>query len=219
MSHGGMSAMVLVLLLYGCNREIPVAESPNVIGYEVQGTVTDQIGNPIPYVKVLVDYTLNLVGGDTAATRGYFFSEPTAAVQTVVVNWDNQIVRALTQPQNYSGWYEILWDGKDSSGTLVPSGIYYVQYRAGGVVRFSYNQLVSGGEVATTDVQGNYTIPIQNLPIDSSSVPDFSYDDSTYDGNLQVTNDIIFTYIYGTNVKQIERELGEGQITVVNVIF
>jgi hypothetical protein len=220
MNGGGKYLLMLVALCAGCERPIPVPDqTPGVIGYEVQGTVTDQIGNPVPNVKVYVDYIGSYVYTDSAATRQYFISDPSASVQTVVVNWNNQLIRVLTPLQTHYGWYQVLWNGKDSTGFLPPSGIYYVEYLVNGVPRFSYNQLVSGGQVAATDAQGHYTIPIQYLPVDSSSVPVFSSYDSTYVGNLLISNAVIFTFAYPTNVHQIQRSLTKGQVTIINLIL
>lgn len=220
MKHRGKYLVMFVVLMTGCERPIPVSDvTPPVVGYEVQGTVTDQIGNPVPNVKISVDYYWSSVYADSAATRSYFVSDPTASVQAVVANWNGDIIRVLTQPQTHYGTYEVLWDGKDSTGFLPPSGIYYVEYLVNGVLRFSYNQIVTGGQVAVTNAQGQYTIPIQYLPVDSSSVPLFSSYDSTYVGNIIISNQVIFTFSYPTNVHQIQRTLTKGQITIINLVL
>jgi hypothetical protein len=219
MNNGGKYLMVLLALSGGCDRQIPILENSSIIGYEVQGTVTDQIGNPVPNVDVFLDYTANLVGADIAPTRRYFVPDPSIPVRTVVVNWSKQVIRVLTPLQYYFGWYQVFWDGKDSTGSVPPSGIYYIEYVVGGSVKFSYNQLVSGGQVATTDTKGQYTIPIQYLPVDSASVPYFSAYDSSYVGNLLISNDVILTFQYPTHIQQVERALNKGQVTIINIVF
>ena len=219
MKHGGKHLMLLALLFAGCDRQIPILENTSINGYEVQGTVTDQVGNPIPNVKVLLGYTAELIYPDSAATRRYFVQDPSVPVQAVVADWSNQAIRILTPLQNFYGWYEIHWDGIDSTGSVPPSGIYYVEYLVGGTIKFSYNQLVSGGKVATTDARGRYTIPIQYLPIDSSSVPDFSSYDSTFVGDLLISNSVFLTYLYPNHVQQVARTLDKGRVTIINVIF
>jgi hypothetical protein len=219
MKYSGKYLMVILVLSAGCDRQIPILENSSIVGYEVQGTVTDQIGNPVPNVDVFLDYTANLVGADTAPTRRYFVPDPSVPVQTVVVNWSKQVIRVLTPLQSYFGWYQEFWDGKDSTGSVPPSGIYYIEYVVGGAVKFSYNQLVSGGQVATTDTKGQYTIPIQYLPVDSASVPDFSAYDSSYVGNLLISNDVILTFQYPTHIQQVERTLNKGQVTIINIVF
>lgn len=220
MINGRIGILLLVVLSAGCERPIPIQDQPSGInGYEIQGTVTDQVGNPVPHVKILLDYLGSYVWTDTAATRRYFVSDPNTPIQAVVTDWNGRIVRALTQPENFFGWYQVLWDGKDSAANIPPSGIYSVVYRAGGVPKFSYNQLVSGGQVASTDENGEYTIPPVNLPIDSSSVPFFSSYDSTYVGNLLISNQVIVTFVYAPAIHQIQRALDRNQVTVMNLVL
>ncbi len=219
MVRGAVSFFILVFAIDGCQRPIPIQESPTIRGYEVQGTVTDQLGNPIPDVQVFVDYSCETIYTDSSLTRTYIVTDPSATVSANVVDWSGRVVRVLAGPRQHSGPYTALWDGTDSTGAVPPSGIYYVQYLVNGAVRFTYGQLVSGGRVATTDAQGFYTIPLQNLPIDSSSVPLFSQYDSSYVGNLLVTNYVALTYTYPNHFQQIGRSLDNGQVSIVNVIF
>jgi len=211
--------VLFVLFFAGCDREIPILESFGINGYEVQGTLTDQIGNPVPNASVYLDYTADLIDSGAVTTRRYLVQDPTVLVQAVVTNWSNQVIRVLTPRQYVNGWYEQIWDGKDSAGAVPPSGIYSVVYLVADTARFSYNQLVSGGQVASTDAHGFYTIPMENLPIDSSSVPLFSSYDSTYQGNLIISNSIILTYQYGSQIQQIQRTVDKGQVTIINVVF
>jgi hypothetical protein len=219
MKHVGTSLMVFFLLSEGCQRQIPILGNPVIIGYQVQGTVTDQVGNPVPHVDVLLDYIADAIQSDSVATRRFFLQDPSVPVQTVVADWNNRVIRVLRQPQNFYGWYQTIWDGKDSTGTVPPSGIYHVEYVVGGVVQFSYKQLASGGKVASTDAQGRYTITMQNLPIDSSSVPWFSPYDSSYVGNLLISNIVVLTYVYPNHAQQLQRTLDNGHVTIINVVF
>ncbi len=219
MARNEITLLVPILIIAGCQRQIPILESPTINGYEVQGIVTDQLGNPIPHVQVYVDYDWTTVFNDTAATRTYVVSDPFALVSADVADWSGRIVRILAAPHQHYGPYQEVWDGKDSTGTVPPSGIYYVQYLVNGVVGFSYRQLVTGGQVTTTDAQGQYTILPPNLPIDSSSVPSFSPYDSTYVGNLLITNYVALTYTYPNHSQQIGRSLDKGQVSFINVVF
>ncbi len=219
MKQAGKHVWVLLLLFGGCERQIPILGPVTVHGYQVQGTVTDQVGNPVPNVSVLVDYTAEVLYSDSALSRRFFVQDPETPVQALVANWNNQVIRVLRPAQNFQGWYEVFWDGMDSTGTVPPSGIYYVEYVIGGSIQFSYTQLVSGGKVASTDAKGQYTIPLQYLPIDSSSVPLFSRYDSSYVGNLLISNSIVLTYLYPNHVQQVQRTLNKGQVTIINIVF
>jgi hypothetical protein len=219
MKQAGKHVWVILFLLCGCERQIPILGPVAINGYQVQGTVTDQVGNPVPNVAVLVDYAEDVLYPDTALTRRFFIQDPSTSVQAVVANWSNQVIRVLRPPQNFQGWYEVFWDGTDSTGIVPPSGIYYVEYLVGGTEVFSYSQLISGGKVAATDAKGQYTIPLQYLPVDSSSVPLFSTYDSSYVGNLLISNSIILTYAYPSHVQQVQRTLNKGQVTIINIVF
>ncbi len=206
-------------MIAGCQRQIPILESPSISGYEVQGTVTDQLGNPIPNVQVYVDYDWETNYNDTSATRTYFVSDPTAFVSADVVDWSGRIVRILASPRQRYGAFEVSWNGKDTTGTLVPSGLYYVQYLVNGVATFAYSQLVTGGQVATTDDQGHYTVLPPNLPVDSTANFYFFPADSSYGANLLVLSDVVLTYTYPNHYQQIQRRLDKNLVTIVNVVF
>ena len=210
---------VWFVILAGCERQVPVADTLFISGYEIQGKVTDRIGNPIDSVVVLLDYTTNPFYADTVITRKYFVTDPSVPIQAVAVNSDNVVVVALTPPRNVFGWFQATWNGIDSSGKTAPSGIYHIQYVAGGQVVYSYDKLVSGGQVAVTDAYGRYTIPGRFLPIDSTSVPYFSIYDSSYVYNEQISNDVVLTFVYPPRIRYVEQSLSVGMVTFVDVVF
>ncbi len=211
--------LVGLLLMSGCERQLPVVDNLPIAGYEIQGKVTDRIGNPMPNVSVFLDYSAEPSYIDTVITRQYFVPDSVGPIQAVAANLDNQIVYAITTPRKVVGWFQATWNGIDSTGNLVPSGLYHIQYIIGGRVVFSYDQLVSGGLVAVTDIYGRYTIPSRFLPIDSASIPYFSIYDSSYVYNLHVTNDVLLTFVYSPRVKRIPYTLYPGSVTFVDAQF
>lgn len=219
MKYAAGTLAVLFLALSGCERQIPILQNQRTNGYEIRGTVTDRIGNPIPGVNVSVDFFWDLVYTDSAATRTYVVADSTVPIQALVVDWSNSVVRVLTQPQRRYGPYEILWDGTDSVGFTMPSGIYYVEYVAGGTTRFSYSQLVGGGVVATTDKGGKYVIPLHNLPIDSATVPYFNASDGSYIGTIIVLNDVLLSFGYPPRMQNLELTLNKNLVTIVDLKF
>jgi hypothetical protein len=219
MKNAGRILMIALLWVAGCDRQIPILDMQAITGYQVQGTVTDQVGNPVPNVAVLVDYNYNLDFTDSSMTRTYFVTNNSVPTQAVAVDWDNRIVRVLTPPRQVYGPFLALWDGKDSTGIVPPSGIYYVKYLVGGTVAYSYRQLVSGGQVTSTDAHGNYTIPFQNLPIDSTLVPYFDRYDSLYVGNILLAAEISLTFTYQSRAVHLLRTVNKNQVTFVNVSF
>jgi hypothetical protein len=210
---------VSVILICGCERQLPVADNQPISGYQIQGKVTDRIGNPIPNVSVLLDYNASIVYLDTIITRRYFVTDTSAPIQAVAANLENRIIMVITHPQKVFGWFQATWNGNDSTGNTAPSGIYHIQYIMNGQVVYSYDQLISGGQVAVTDVFGRYTIPGRFLPIDSSSVPYFSSYDSSYVGNLHISDDVVLTFVYPPRFRQVEQVLNEGLVTFIDVEF
>ncbi len=212
-------AFLLVVVGSGCEREIPVLDGQPIAGYEIQGKVTDRLGNPIPNVAVFLDYTVSPVSIDTSVTRQYFLGDSTGSMWAVVTDAANRIVVVLSNPTRVSGWYQAIWNGNDSTGHTAPSGIYTIQYFNGGRIVFSYEQLVTSGQVALTDAYGRYTIPALNLPFDSTSVPYFSTTDSSYVGNFQISTDVVLTYQYGPRLRQVELTVNYGTVTFADVTF
>ena len=212
-------SLAVLFMASGCERQLPVVDDLTIAGYQIQGKVTDRIGNPIPNVSVLLDYNANIIPVDSIPTRQYFVSDTSSPIYAVVTNLTNTVVMIITNPRKVSGLFQAIWNGEDSSGTTAPSGIYHVQYIVNGLVVHSYDQLVSGGRVAITDSQGRYSIPGQFLPIDSASVPYFSSFDSSYVGNLHITNDVILTFVYSSHLRQAEQALNFGLITIIDVMF
>ncbi len=210
---------VLTLSLAGCDRQLPATSDQYVSGYEIQGKVTDRIGNPIANVSVYLDYATDIEYGDSVISRRYYVTDNTATVQAVVTDITGKLVMTLTPPRTVSGWFQATWAGYDSTGYFAPSGIYHIQYTVNGQVAYSYDQLVSGGKVAVTDTYGRYDIRGRYLPIDSASIPYFSSYDSSYVGNLHVSNDVILTFAYPSRIKHVEQTLSYGILNVIDVMF
>ncbi len=210
---------VSLLLVSGCDRQLPPYDGQPIDGYQIQGKVTDRIGNPIPGVAVLLDYTASVFYPDTIISRRYFVNDSSAPVYAVAADINNRIVMVITNPRKVLGWFQATWNSNDSTGNTVPSGIYHIQYIINGQVVYSYDQLVSGGRVAVTDPQGRYTITGRYLPIDSTSVPYFSPYDSSYVGNLHVSDDVILTFVYPPRARQVEQVLNFGFVTFIDVQF
>ncbi len=214
-----ISCSLILSLLSGCERQVPFIDTLPISGYEIQGKVTDRIGNPMPNVAVYLDFIVAPYYTDTVLTRKYFVPDTADPIQAVVADQSNTIVKVLTIPRKVSGWFQATWGGTDSTGNIMSSGIYHIQYLIDGMVVFSYDQLVGGGRVAATDVYGRYTIPSKFLPIASTSVPWFSVYDSSYIYNLQVSNEVILTFEYSPRVKQLPATLDSGFVNFVDVQF
>ncbi len=219
MKTAGLFLTAILILLSGCERQIPDAADQSIPGYEIEGKVTDRIGNPIENVSVLLQYTADIISTDSIVTRQYFVTDTSATIQAVAADLSNNVTIVLTSPRKVYGWFQVIWNGNDSTGNTAPSGIYHILYIMNGHIVHSYDQLVSGGKVAVTDVYGRYTISGRYLPIDSTSVPYFSSVDSSYFGNLHISNDVILTFVYPPHQKQVEKILNLGLVTVIDEMF
>jgi hypothetical protein len=216
--RAGTYLIVLGFLLAGCDRQIPVSPpSTQISGYQIEGTVTDPVGNPIPNVTVKLFYEFGYTPADTNASRWYFVGNSTVFTQAIVVDGNDQVIRALTAPTKYYGLFQALWDGKDSSRAVVPSGIYRVEYVVGGQIVFLYNQIVDGGTVAMTDSSGHYLVSTKYLPIDFSTDPLFYFD--PYVVNLPISNNVFVRFAYPSHVREMEVTVNKNVNTVVNVMF
>lgn len=52
-------------------------------------------------------------------------------VRLHIYNTLGQSVRTLAESKPEAGFYEVIWDGKDNSGQLLPSGVYFYRLMAG----------------------------------------------------------------------------------------
>lgn len=66
-----------------------------------------------------------------SATRISFHLQESAQVQLVVYDLQGRQVKTLVSGQLGTGVHELLWDGTNASGALVPSGIYFYRLNAG----------------------------------------------------------------------------------------
>lgn len=56
-------------------------------------------------------------------------------VELRIFNFLGQEVRALEQANRTAGLHQVQWDGKDNSGTIVPSGVYIYRLSAGALTQ------------------------------------------------------------------------------------
>jgi hypothetical protein len=93
-----------------------------------QVPVLDVINTPAP-VKLEIGNYPNPFNPSTTIT----FSLPQSGnVKLSVYNLRGQKVKTLTQSDLIRGFHKVIWDGKDDSGRLAGSGIYFVRIETGG---------------------------------------------------------------------------------------
>jgi hypothetical protein len=208
----------LAFLVCGCERQVPVIEDLRIDGYQIEGTVTDRIGNPIPNVGVRLQYTRESLVIDSVATREYVVTDPNAALQAIVVDSDDRVVPALPTSFYNSGRFTAVWNGRDTSGTIVPSGVYVIQYLVDGIVRYSYRQLVDNGKVTATDPFGRFQITAKNLPIDVYPIP-FFRSDGSFVAFIRITNEMYVWFDLPSRSRATYRTIEKGRITLIDIMF
>lgn len=100
-------------------------------------------------VKVIDDDALSMAPGDPVPSDGFSMHQnypnpfdpqtrieyrvrESSPVNLKVYNTLGQLVRTLVDDYKTTGEYSVIWDGKDNSGNMVPSGSYFYQIKMGG---------------------------------------------------------------------------------------
>jgi hypothetical protein len=183
--------MIVVLLgaMLGCERELPyqVPSEKPVVGYQVEGYITDHLGVPLKGVRVALWYDYELVDTIRPPTPSFFVDDSTKTVSVQVLNRGRRVIAVLFQGRSPVGLLDTEWDRRDASGLPVPSGIYTVDFSLNGVSRASYKVVNDGAVTAVTDSLGHYVIPDENLPVGFYPVPRYSSADSHFFGNYRIT--------------------------------
>ena len=187
-----LGALLVILLggVSGCQRELPYQPSPEqpIIGYQIEGYVTDHLGVPLRGVRVGLWYDYEFVDTLQPPSTTFFVNDPTRDVEVRVLDRYQKLLAILIAGRYPLGPLNVEWDKKDAFGRLVPSGVYTVEFTLNGVHRASYTVVVDGAVSAVTDSLGHYVIPNMNLPIGFYPVPRYSPYDSQFTGNYSITS-------------------------------
>jgi len=184
--------LVFVLLLgtvLGCERELPFQAYPEkpIVGYQIEGYVTDHLGIPLKGVKVALRYDYEFVDTVQLPSADFFVDDPTKNVLIRVLDRNHNVRAILFEGLSAVGRLNFEWNKRDSFGSLVPSGVYTVDLSLNGVSRASYSVVVDGAVTAVTDSLGYYMIPDESLPVGFYPVPrTIDLDPSSY-GNYRIT--------------------------------
>jgi hypothetical protein len=192
-----MALMVLtVIAAAGCERDLPFESTVDqpIAGYRVEGYVTDRLGVPVKNVRIALWYDFDSIDDTTPPSRGLFVDDAAKSVTLRVLDIRNRVVRVLFSGRAPVGELDYPWNNTDSAGKQVPSGVYKMEFRLGGVLRNSYIIIVNGAVSAVTDSLGHYVIPDDNLPVDFSPAPLYSSDGKRFVGNYQITPYIVLDF-------------------------
>ncbi len=206
-----------MIFCLGCERDTQLLSVDTTTGYKVQGTVTDRIGNPVVGVNVSVLYDYDLVDRNPAPSKDFTVTDSTKTVSVVVRNRGDQTIRTIFSGTLPLGNYMYDWDMKDAIGNNPPASTYTLHYLVDGVSQKSYSVTVSGTIVALSDVQGQYTIPDNNLPIGFYPVPIYSFDKSVFFGNHRIVSSVRLAFTTTARVKEVVVNLSKDVVKKVDV--
>jgi hypothetical protein len=188
-----MSALVLISL--ACEREIPpLIEPVTVSGYRVEGLISDRLGNPVRGVPIALHYDYELADQGPPPSKTYQVVDPNKTIRVIVYDRGNRFLRLLFQGRSSLGPLVVEWDQRDALGSLVPSGVYSVQYVVDGQTMMSYPVTVSGRITARTDSLGHYVISDENLPVGFYPVPLYTPDGTSYLGNYRISSYVLLEF-------------------------
>jgi hypothetical protein len=189
-------AVVLTLVGgVGCEREVPFVVPPPVPinGYQIEGYVTDRLGIPVKNLPIALWYEFDYLDGNPP-NRLFYVDNSNETSLVRVIDAKKNVKRVLFQGRAPLGPLDVSWDKKDSLGQPVPTGIYTVDFRQGGVPKNSYTRVVNGNVTVVTDSLGHYTITNDQLPVGFYPVPLYGNDDSSFLGNFQVSSYVVLEF-------------------------
>lgn len=91
-------------------------------------------GLPVPSKTTLYS---NYPNPFNPTTKIHYYLKDASRVSLAIYNLRGETVREYVYPQQKSGFYQVIWNGCDNSGTLVSTGIYFyrIQYENGTQVK------------------------------------------------------------------------------------
>ncbi len=213
-----IAVLPLLASFDGC-RDNPVEPIPPTATYRVEGTLSDHFGHAIDGAAVFVNYDYSLVDEGPAPETSCTVADSTHIVAVNVYDSGNVLRRKIFSGPAPVGTFRVLWDHADSSGVLMPSGVYSVRYESGGAMLASYPVVVEGGQVSVTDSSGRFSIPAANLPIGYYPAALYSADSAFYFGNYSIASRVYVTVETSAQSKTVAVNLVQGETAVLTVLL
>ena len=207
-------AIALALVgMVGCERDLPFVVPPPVPinGYQLEGYVTDRLGIPVKNLPIALWYEFDYIDGNPP-NRTFYVDNSNATCLVRVLDANKKVKRVLFQGKAPLGTLDIPWDRKDSLGQPVPTGIYTVDFREGGVLKNFYTTIVNGNVTVVTDSLGHYTITNDQLQVGFYPAPLYSNDDTDFLGNFQISSYVVLEF-YLTSHRSASVTLTPDQVT------
>ncbi len=175
-----VTALVSLTLLGACSE----SDTGPGAGSDLRGGVLDVFGNAVADAAVFLQYDLQEGAG--GAPNGLaakpatviHYELPTAADVSVWVSGfcKGDTVRSLVQGSSPGGMHEVVWDGLDDSGRLLPDGVYWVEVRTptgqatspAALLHVGYPGLTADTDVAAlarSDDRGHFRLGQDCLPL------------------------------------------------------
>lgn len=125
--------------------EVPVGDGQIATETNVQLTSTSSAVEPLPAeteLPTFYELARNYPNPFNPTTQISYQLPVDAKVTLSVFNLLGQRVRTLVDQNQAAGSYTLQWDGKDSFGNVLPSGIYFYQMEASGKNGANFNQII-----------------------------------------------------------------------------
>ena len=155
--------------------------------------MTDRLGIPVKNLPIALWYEFDYLDGNPP-NRLFYVDNSNETSLVRVIDTKKNVKRVLFQGRAPLGQLDVSWDQKDSLGQPVPTGIYTVDFRQGGVPKNSYTTVVNGNVTAVTDSLGHYAITNDQLPVGFYPVPLYGNDDTNFLGNFQVSSYVVLEF-------------------------
>jgi hypothetical protein len=212
-------AIIIFIIFNGCNRDSIVQENISTTGYQIQGKVIDRYRNPVAGAEIKLFYDYGYLNSDQPPSKDCYIDNDTTIVTVVVYDRNDNPIRILLQRKQPIGNLKIEWDQRDTLGTTVPSGLYWIRYYVGTNMKHEYGEVVEGGRVAMTDALGQFTVLDFNLPIGYQPVPGYSLDGQTFYGNYEILSTVFLKIISGQYEFEQYVGLVHGQVVTKDFII
>ena len=122
MKKGIFSVLLLALFWVACSDD---TTAPPQRHNQLVGTVTDIAGNPVADAGILMVYERPDPLARPNTPIAFDLPESTQVLLAVLSDAYEDTVRTLQDGLLPPGQHAISWDGLDSEGLIVPSGVYY----------------------------------------------------------------------------------------------
>lgn len=202
-------------LLLSCREILPVEQEENITGYQINGSVTNQSGTPIPNVNVLLYYDEQKISNTQTDTTVAFVTDTNQVVTIQVFSMKSNLVRTLfTNKMAIGPIPRFSWDGLNGNGVEVPSGFYLVRYRIDTAVVKESPVVIDGNISSRTDSNGRFVVPNEYLPVNKTYD---KYLQDTFQGVYLIGSTVVLELVSGTSVKTGRVYLKKDKVTKVSI--